>query len=263
MPNTIVVNWTVTHSLLCMVAIMVPDPKNMVANVEVQRRFGTVVKHQRSRLGISQEELAGRAGLHRTYISDIERGARNVSLGSIDRLASALEVSLSALFTQGDEPISGKLAGKSVSSDELVEILFVEDNPDDVRLTIHALKQAKISNRIFVVRDGVEALNFLFCTGKYAQRQPNDRPQLILLDLALPKIHGLEVLRRLKADPRTRPIPVVVLTASQHDRDITASKRLGAGAYIVKPVGFQNLSEITPQLSFQWALLKRIASARA
>src|SRR5690606_7840860 len=94
------------------------------------------------------------------------------------------------------------------------------------------------------------------CEGPYSHRRPGDRPQLILLDLGLPKIGGLEVLRRIKADPSTRDIPVIVLTASSHDRDILVSKRLGAETYIVKPVDFQNLSEATPKLSFQWALLK-------
>jgi two-component system response regulator len=106
------------------------------------------------------------------------------------------------------------------------------------------------------VRDGAAALNFLFGTGEYAHRERSSRPQMVLLDLNLPKVSGLEVLRRIKADPRTRSIPVVVLTASKQDRDITTSKRLGAEACIVKPVDFQNLSEVTPQLSLQWALVK-------
>jgi transcriptional regulator with XRE-family HTH domain len=151
---------------------MTSAAKDIVANLDVQRRFGTVVREQRSRLGISQEELAGRAGLHRTYVSDIERGARNVSLASIDRLASALEVSLSALFARSDAATSDIPVEKSVSAKELVEILFVEDNPDDIDLTIQALNQANISNGIFVVRDGVEALDFLFCKGAYAIVNP-------------------------------------------------------------------------------------------
>ena len=211
----------------------------------------------RSQRGISQEELAGRAGLHRTYVSDIERGARNVSLESIEKLARALDISVASLFSNGHAPAAEKSwMAASGSSDGLVDILFVEDNPDDVQLTLHALKAANISNRIHVVRDGAEALDFLFGTGNYARREAPPRPQVILLDLQLPRVDGLQVLRRIKADPRTRSIPVVVLTASQHDRDITASKRLGAEAYIVKPVDFQNLSEVTPQLSLQWALLK-------
>jgi CheY-like chemotaxis protein/DNA-binding XRE family transcriptional regulator len=221
-----------------------------VARSDLKHFFGVAVKIWRSRLGISQEELAGRAGLHRTYVSDIERGARNVSLESIAKLARALEVSVAALFSP---PVSAPVA------DELVDILLVEDNPDDVHLTLAALKEAKITNRIHVVRDGAAALDFLFCTGKYAHRKPDDRPQVVLLDLGLPRVSGLEVLRRMKADARTRSIPVVVLTASRHDRDVLASKQLGTQAYIVKPVDFQNLSEITPQLSLHWALLKPAA----
>ena len=114
-----------------------------------------------------------------------------------------------------------------------------------------------MTNRMYIVRDGASALDFLFCKGHFAHRKRNDRPQMILLDLGLPKIDGLEVLRQIKTDPRTRTIPVVVLTASRRDRDTAASKQLGAEGYIVKPVDFQNLSGVTPQLSLQWALLKR------
>ena len=211
----------------------------------------------RGKLGISQEELAGRAGLHRTYVSDVERGARNVSLESIEKLANALEVSISALFAGGKNPVQGSGA-PAFSHEELVNILFVEDNPDDVRLTLQAFEEANIKNRIHVVQDGAAALDFLYRRGDYANRRAADWPQIILLDLGLPKIGGLEVLRQIRADPRTRSIPVIVLTASKHDRDIIASRRLGADSYLVKPVDLQNLSEVTPQLSLQWALLKPI-----
>jgi CheY-like chemotaxis protein len=207
------------------------------------------VRTWRNRRGISQEELAGRAGLHRTYVSDIERGARNVSLESIEKLARALDVSVASLFANGTD------AAAQHENDGLVDILFVEDDPNDVHLTLRALKEAKITNRIHVVSDGAEALDYLFCTGRYADRRP-ERPQVILLDLKLPKVDGIKVLRRIKADARTRTIPVVVLTGSRANRDIVASKRLGAEAYIVKPVDFRNLSEVTPRLSLQWALLK-------
>jgi CheY-like chemotaxis protein len=220
--------------------------KLAVTKTDLKLRFGTSIKLWRGRLGISQEELAGRAGLHRTYVSDIERGARNVSLESVEKLARALKVSAATLFT----------ASETGTADELVDILLVEDSPDDVQLTTHALQQAKITNRVHVVRDGAEALNFLFCSGPYARRRPDHRPQVVLLDLELPKVGGLEVLRRMKADPRTRMIPVVVLTGSLQDRDMLVSKQLGADAYIVKPVDFRNLSEVTPQLSLHWALLK-------
>jgi CheY-like chemotaxis protein/DNA-binding XRE family transcriptional regulator len=224
---------------------------------DIKTRFGTVVKSRRLGMGISQEELAGRAGLHRTYVCDVERGTRNVSLESIEKLALALEVPISRLLSSTDKSSSGSGAQEFLSSDDLVDILFVEDRALDVELAMEALKTAKITNRIHVVRDGEAALHFLFCTGEYVHRRPG-KPQLILLDLGLPKIGGLEVLRRIKADPQTRDIPVVVLTASNRDRDILTSQRLGAEDYIVKPVDFQNLSEVTPKLSFQWALLKRI-----
>lgn len=217
-----------------------------------KKLFGASVRSRRNHLAISQEELAERAGLHRTYISDIERGARNISLHSIEKLARALEISVASLFTYDRELPDVR----PVRADELVDILYVEDDPRDVELTVEALKSAGITNRIFVVRDGIEALDFLFCTGSYAHRQPNDRPQIILLDLGLPKTPGLEVLRRVKADTRTSSIPVVVLTVSKADADMIASKRLGADAYIIKPVDFQNLSEVTPKLCLQWALLK-------
>jgi two-component system, response regulator len=225
-----------------------------VAGLDVKHRFGRSVRTWRSRRGISQEELAGRAGLHRTYVSDIERGARNVSLESIEKLARALEVSAATLFGNNAE------TGISSPENKLVDILFVEDNPDDVRLTLRALQQAKIANRIDVVSDGAQALDYLFGTGGYANR-PSNSPELILLDLKLPKVDGLKVLRRIKAEERTRFIPVVVLTASRQDRDIIESQRLGADTYIVKPVDFRNLSEVTPQLSLRWALLKPGASA--
>jgi len=217
---------------------------------DVKRLFGASVRVWRGRLGISQEELAERAELHRTYISDVERGARNLTLESIERLAQALKVSVPSLLSYARKSASAPGPGN-----ELVDILFVEDQAEDMELTMHALKSAHITNHIHVVRDGAAALNFLFATGEYAYRRANERPQMILLDLSLPKIDGLEVLRRIKADPRTRKIPVVVLTGSSRNQDIAASKQMGAEAYIVKPVDFRNLSAVVPQLSLQWALL--------
>jgi two-component system response regulator len=231
--------------------------EGLVGKTDVKKQFGAAVRFHRDHLGISQEELAGRAGLHRTYISDVERGARNVSLESILRLATALEISLSALFSRLEEQSPDRPARPSLSQDKLVDILIVEDSSEDIELAKKALRDVRITNHIHVVRDGAAALDFLFCKGEYAHRKRSDRPQLILLDLGLPKIDGLEVLRQIKGDFRTRTIPVVVLTVSNRDRDVAASQRLGADGYIVKPVDFQNLSGVTPQLSLQWALLKR------
>jgi two-component system response regulator len=168
-----------------------------------------------------------------------------------------LDIPLSVLFSRMEEMSSDTPSVPALSPDELVDILIVEDSTEDAELAVKALKDARMTNRMYIVRDGASALDFLFCKGHFAHRKRNDRPQIILLDLGLPKIDGLEVLRQIKTDPRTRTIPVVVLTASRRDRDTAASKQLGAEGYIVKPVDFQNLSGVTPQLSLQWALLKR------
>ena len=138
--------------------------------------------------------------------------------------------------------------------DTIVEILLVEDNPNDVMLALHAFKKHKLSNHVHVVRDGAEALEFLFCAGAYADRPP-DNPKAVLLDLKLPKVDGLEVLRRLKADPRTQRIPVVMLTSSREDQDIKKCYELGVNSYIVKPVDFEQFVEATYQLGLYWLLL--------
>lgn len=138
-----------------------------------------------------------------------------------------------------------------------VEILLVEDNPDDVRLALHAFQTQKISNRIHVARDGAEALDFLFCSGAYSQRKIEHPPKMVLLDLKLPKVDGIEVLRRVKADPRTQMIPIVVLTSSQQERDIVETYALGVNSYIVKPVDFDKFSEVVRQLGYYWLLLNQ------
>ena len=142
-------------------------------------------------------------------------------------------------------------------TDKPIEILLVEDNPNDVKLALHALKKNNIANRIEIVRDGAEALEFIFATGAYADRQNAENPRVILLDLKLPKVDGLEVLRQIKADPRTRAIPVVVLTSSREDRDIVESYNLGVNSYIVKPVDFEQFNESVRQLGMYWLLLNQ------
>jgi CheY-like chemotaxis protein len=199
--------------------------------------------------------------LHRTYICDVERGARNVTLRSIEKLAQALEISVSTLLTYARAPLPEGSRAQEFVAEELVDILYVEDNLTDVGLAREGLKH--ITNRIHVVHDGLAAIHFLFGTGEYAHRQTKNRPQLILLDLGLPKMDGLEVLRRIKADTRTSGIPVIVLTSSARDRDLQISKKLGAEAYIIKPVDLKNLTQVTPQLHLQWALLKRPISAQS
>ena len=133
--------------------------------------------------------------------------------------------------------------------------MLVEDNPDDELLTLRALKKNRIGNEIAVARDGAEALDFLFATGAYAGRDTSVMPQLVLLDLKLPKIDGLEVLRRLRADERTRLLPVVILTSSVEEHDLVEGYRLGANSYVRKPVDFDEFVAAARQLGLYWLLL--------
>ena len=135
------------------------------------------------------------------------------------------------------------------------EILLVEDNPHDAELTIRALKKRNLANHLVHVQDGQAALDFLFCTGAHEGRDVQQRPKVVLLDLKLPKVDGIEVLRQLRADERTRLLPVVVLTSSREERDILETYQLGANSYIVKPVEFENFSEAVSNLGLYWLLL--------
>ena len=134
-------------------------------------------------------------------------------------------------------------------------ILLVEDNPDDEDLTLRALKKNNVVNEVVVARDGAEALDYIFGTGKYAGRDVTDLPSVVLLDLKLPKVDGLEVLRAIKADPRTRTIPVVVMTSSQEQKDVVDSYQLGVNSYVVKPVDFDGFSRAVSELGCYWVLL--------
>jgi CheY-like chemotaxis protein len=142
-----------------------------------------------------------------------------------------------------------------MSENNMVEILLVEDNPRDLELALHALEKAKLTNHIHIACDGAEALDFIFCRGPHSGREIENGPRVILLDLKLPKVDGLEVLKRIKGDPRTQMIPVVVLTSSKEQRDIVESYRLGVNSYIVKPVNFERFAAAVQELGFFWMLL--------
>ena len=143
----------------------------------------------------------------------------------------------------------------SLEIENPVEILLVEDNPDDEELTIMALNRYNIGNRIHVARDGEEALEFIFATGRYTDRNHEKDPKLILLDIKLPKVDGLEVLKQVKADPEKKRIPVVLLTSSKEERDIMAGYELGTNSYIVKPVDFSQFGEAMRTVGMYWLLI--------
>jgi two-component system response regulator len=138
-----------------------------------------------------------------------------------------------------------------------VELLLVEDDPKDLELALRSLRKANLTNSIYIARDGVEALDFIFCEGSHAARRITDTPKVILLDLKLPKIDGLNVLKRIKSDPRTKVIPVVALTSSQEHSDVVASYQLGVNSYIVKPVNFEQFNQSVRELGLFWLLLNR------
>ena len=137
----------------------------------------------------------------------------------------------------------------------IIEILIVEDTPQDLDLALRALRKSNVTNRIHVARDGEEAMEFIFCEGKYSERKIENGPKVILLDLKLPKIDGLEILQRIKSDLRTKSIPVVVLTSSKEQNDVVESYNLGVNSYIVKPVNFEQFSEAVQKLGMYWLLL--------
>jgi two-component system response regulator len=138
------------------------------------------------------------------------------------------------------------------------EILLIEDNPEDVEITLRAFQKQHIANKIHVVRDGEEALECLFSTGRYAERSPCQNTRLILLDLKLPKVDGLEILQKCKADPRTKHIPIVVLTSSREEQDLAKSYNYGVNSYVVKPVDFPQFSDAVRQLGLYWMLLNQV-----
>lgn len=139
----------------------------------------------------------------------------------------------------------------------VIEILMVEDNPSDAEIALRALKKANLANKVFWVKDGAEALDFMFAAGKYSNWDINVKPKVILLDLRLPKVDGMEVLRRIRSDERTKLIPVVILTSSREDKDIVESYRLRVNSYIVKPVEFENFSKAVADVGCYWLLLNK------
>ena len=144
-----------------------------------------------------------------------------------------------------------------MSENNAVEILLVEDTPEDLELALRALRKANLANHIQIARDGVEAMEFIFAEAAHKERKIEDGPKVILLDLKLPKVDGMEVLRRVKSDPRTKAIPVVVLTSSKEQKDVVESYKLGVNSYIVKPVNFERFAAAVQELGMYWLLLNQ------
>ena len=138
-----------------------------------------------------------------------------------------------------------------------IQILLVEDNPNDVEMILRSLDKHNLANKVQVAKDGEEALDYLFATGKFNNRHIEERPKLILLDLKLPKVHGLEVLKRVKADERTKYVPVVVLTSSKEDTDLRESYKLGANSYVMKPMEFDEFTRVVSGLGLYWLLVNK------
>ncbi|NUN70502.1 MAG: response regulator [Bacteroidetes bacterium] len=213
----------------------------------ILQQYGAIVREIRRERHISQEELAHQSDLHRTYITDIERGARNVSLRNIIRIAGALHVPLSEFFGRFEAKLrsDGRLNGP-------VDILLVEDDESFIELTRHTLQQLNITNTLRVVRDGAEALRVLLPEG--AESKPA-APSVVLLDLTLPMVGGLEVLQQLRKDPRTATLPVVVLTVSVNESDRLQCRRLGVEEYLTKPIDVEAFAAVMKRLGFQMKLV--------
>jgi two-component system response regulator len=138
--------------------------------------------------------------------------------------------------------------------DNIIEILLVEDNPHDAELTIRTLKKVHLANKLTHVKDGAEALDFIFSRGAYAGRNINEKPKVILLDIKMPKVDGIEVLRQIKSNPDTKTIPVVIMTSSKEEQDIITSYKLGVNSYVVKPVDFDGFAKAVADLGFYWLI---------
>jgi len=228
---------------------MSAPPEDPATEIDIQAWLGETVKALRRRLGLTQEELAWRANLHRTYIADIERGARNVTLRSMESLAKALELSVGDLLSNISLPAARSGSGPAGSED----ILLVEDNATDAALTLRAFRLVRVTNPLRVMPSAEAAWEYLTGKGTASSVGPQ-RPALILLDLNLPGISGVEFLRRVKLEPALRDIPVVVLTVSRHDQVIIECSRLGVVNYIVKPLRFEDFVRVSPRLNLRLTL---------
>ena len=221
---------------------------------DLQTKLGAFIRMRRDQLGITQEELAWRANRHRTYIADIERGARNVTLSSLVNLTNALQLTVAHLFSRISAPAGTRLraAGRD-NTDGPREILLVDGSATDAVRARRAFRRANFANPIKVVSNGEQGLSYLFGTGRYAKRVPV-RPLVILFDASLPEMPPQEFLRRIRKDGRTRTIPVVIFTASRRKCDLIKCGRSTGEHYLIKPLGFENFVRLTARLNLHLTL---------
>jgi two-component system response regulator len=220
---------------------------------DAQVRLGAVVRACRHRLGLTQDELGSRSNLHRTYIADVERGARNVTLRSIINLAKALEVTVGNMLSHAADAGVWNAGSHDSSVVDVSDILLVEESATDAALTERVFKRARITNRLRIARSAEDAMAILLGASGSAKRNPV-RPRLILLGLKLPGMSGLELLRKIKADRRTRDVPIVVLANSWSDKAIIESGRLGVQNHIIKPFSIESLVRVAPKLDLHLTL---------
>ena len=225
--------------------------------------FGLAVKNLRLEKQMSQEELANRCGLHRTYISDIETGNRNVSLNNITKIARAIGIPLHEMFASverfsrnGKKPITFHSPSPNRSK-QPIEILLVEDDQNFIELILHELQQANINNNITIVRNGEEAIQYLFVKGMNAHPVPPSL-RLVLLDLTLPLINGIDVLKRIRQEKSTKKIPVVVMTSSTSISDMEQCKKLDVEGYLTKPFKVTDFVSAMNKIGFNLYLIERL-----
>lgn len=230
--------------------------------MKLRQFVGAAVRDIRLGQDLTQEELANRSGLHRTYITDVERGNRNISIESIEKIASALRTPLSALFARSEElqtqgqgqPV--RLMQHRPNRDAVpVEILIAEDDRSFIDLTVHAFKNANVRNTVHTVHDGGEVLSFVHATGPYEKRSSLPLPSLIILDQNIPKGGALEVLERLRSHPASKETPVIVLTASQNDVNSMRKAGFSFVECVTKPVSVTDISRVAATFGMQLMLV--------
>lgn len=231
--------------------------------MKLRQFVGAVIRDARWELDFTQEELASRSGLHRTYITDVETGKRNISIESLEKIAAALNTPLSTLFQKLEEKqtqplhLVHRVPLNKTPVTRQIEILLVDDDISFIELTLHSFREANLKNVVHVARDGAEALEFIFATGDYENRKPPLTSLLIFLDLKLPKISGIEVLSKIRSSESTKDIPVIITTSSQSTSDFIKINELGIKYYLTKPINFSELTNIVSSYGLQWLLLEK------